>query len=489
MSGDVSDRKRLIAITEANLKEKNKHIYISGHHDFFPDECYGQSSKKKGIGREMTLIVEGLARTFKTDIGIDGSNGKPRNFFRNRRWVREFFEKHELHAGDVVAIERLSKYTYRIYPFESKNLREGAHIPDHWPNIDHRKPTVVDLFAGCGGMSIGLKKAGFENLLAVEWDSSCCETFKANISPRILQCAIQEIETFPTCDLLVGGPPCQGFSNLGERVPNDPRRQLWRHFLRAVKDARPLIFVMENVPPLLKSAEYEEICREARKLGYEIDGRVLNTADYGTPQLRKRAFVIGSRIGQPTFPEPTHRNPDTSPKFETRNLLYWRTVRDAIGDLPPIPDGKNWHIGRNPTLLSLRRYRCIPAGGNRWDLPDEIMPPCWKRKIEGGTDLFGRLWWNRPSVTIRTEFYKPEKGRYLHPEEDRPITHREAARLQGFDDGFSFKGTKIKVGIQIGNAVPPPLAYRIGLAVLEEIKREKHGIVPIRTKRREKVCV
>ena len=130
MSGDVSDRKRLIAITEANLKEKNKHIYISGHHDFFPDECYGQSSKEKGIGKEMTLIVEGLTGTFKTDIGIDGDNGKPRNFFRNRKWVRKFFEKHEIRAGDVVAIERLSKYTYRIYPFESKNLREGAHIPD-----------------------------------------------------------------------------------------------------------------------------------------------------------------------------------------------------------------------------------------------------------------------------------------------------------------------------------------------------------------------
>ena len=488
MSGDVSDRKRLIAITEANLKEKNKHIYISGHHDFFPDECYGQSSKEKGIGKEMTLIVEGLTGTFKTDIGIDGDNGKPRNFFRNRKWVRKFFEKHEIRAGDVVAIERLSKYTYRIYPFESKNLREGAHIPDHWPDIDRRKHTVIDLFAGCGGMSVGLQKAGFENLLAVEWDSSCCETFKANISPRIIQCAIQEIETFPKCDLLVGGPPCQGFSNLGERVPNDPRRQLWRHFLRAVRDAQPLIFVMENVPPLLKSAEYEEICKEARKLGYEIEGRVLNAANYGTPQVRKRVFIIASKIGQPTFPEPTYRNPDSPLNFESRNLPPWRTVRDAIGDLPPVPDEQNWHIGRNPTPLSLRRYRCIPSGGNRWDLPEEIMPPCWKRKIEGGTDLFGRLWWNRPSVTIRTEFYKPEKGRYLHPEENRPITHREAARLQGFDDKFQFQGKKIEVGIQIGNAVPPPLAYHIGVAVLKEIKKAKDNMAPTRTKRREKVC-
>jgi DNA (cytosine-5)-methyltransferase 1 len=276
---------------------------------------------------------------------------------------------------------------------------------------------------------------------------------------------------------------------LGEKLPNDPRRQLWRHFLRAVRDAKPVIFIMENVPPLLKSAEYEEICREARKLGYEIEGRVLNAANYGTPQLRKRAFLIGSRIGMPIFPKPTHRNPYEEPTFETKKLEKWRTVRDAIGDLPPVPNGINWHIGRNPTEMSLKRYECIPSGGNRWDLPLKLMPECWRRKTKGGTDLFGRLWWDRPAVTIRTEFYKPEKGRYLHPQENRPITHREAARLQGFDDKFQFMGSKIEVGIQIGNAVPPPLAYYIGLAAMEEIQRIKIGTQDERRTRREKVCV
>jgi len=487
MSGDVSNRKRLVSITKGNIA--HKHIYLSGHHDFFPRECYGESTKSKGLGKELTLVVEGLGQPVKTDIGINGTNGKPRNFFRNRRWVRRFFEKHELREGDIITIERVGKFTYRVYPFESKNVRDGAVIPAHWAGLDGKGPTAIDLFAGCGGMSLGLMWAGFQNLLAVEWDASSCETFKANISTRILQCAIQEVETFPICDLLVGGPPCQGFSNLGEKLPNDPRRQLWRHFLRAVRDARPAIFIMENVPPLLKSAEREEIWREARKLGYEIDGRILNGADYGTPQLRKRAFVIGSRIGVPLFPEPTHRNPNEEPSFETGKLPVWRTVRDAIGNLPRVPDGVNWHIGRNPTEKSLRRYRCIPAGGNRWDLPVELMPECWKKKTQGGTDLFGRLWWDKPSVTIRTEFYKPEKGRYLHPEEDRPITHREAARLQGFDDDFEFRGKKIEVGIQIGNAVPPPLAHRIGLSVMKEIKGMGHRRVRTRVRQREGVGV
>lgn len=469
MSGDVSDRKRLISITGGNLR--NNHIYFSGHLDFFPEECYGGSSKDKGTGHPVKLTIQGLSEPVETDIARNGTNGGPRNFFRKRGWVGQFFKKHEIREGDVIAIERLGEYAYRIYPFESKNVRAGSIIPDHWPPIDPRKPTAIDLFSGCGGFSVGLQKAGFENLLAVEWDASCCETFKENISPRILQCAIQEIETFPSCDLLVGGPPCQGFSNLGERVPNDPRRQLWRHYLRAVKDAQPLIFVMENVPPLLKSAEYQEILREARNLGYQVEGRILNAAFYGVPQQRKRTVIIGSRIGSPVFPAPTHRNPSVQPTFEMQKLPRWRTVRDAIGDLPPVPDEKNWHIGRNPTDMSLKRYRCIPKGGNRWNLPPELMPDCWKRKTKGGTDLFGRLWWDKPSVTIRTEFYKPEKGRYLHPVEHRPITHREAARLQGFEDDFNFLGKRIEVGIQIGNAVPPPLGYQIALTQMAEIKR------------------
>jgi DNA (cytosine-5)-methyltransferase 1 len=468
MSGDVSKRKRLIAITGGNLR--NNHIYFSGHHDFFPKECYGESSQEKGTGKPLLLFADGLSKPIETDIAKNGTNGSPRNFFRKRGWVRSFFDKHEIKEGDVIAIERISKFEYRVYPFESKNVRDGSDIPNHWPPIDNRKLTVIDLFAGCGGFSYGLKKAGFDNLLAVEWDESCCDTFKENINSRILQCAIQEVESFPECHLLVGGPPCQGFSNLGEKVPNDPRRQLWRHFLRAVQDAKPLMFIMENVPPLLKSAEYLEILKESEKLGYKAEGRILNAANYGVPQQRKRTFIVGSRIGNPVFPKPTHRNPAEKITLGTELLPTWKTVKEAIGDLPRIPTGEDWHIGRSPTPVSIERYKHIPPGGNRFNLPSHLMPDCWKRKTKGGTDLFGRLWWSQPSVTIRTEFYKPEKGRYLHPEENRPITHKEAARLQGFDDNFLFKGKKIEVGIQIGNAVPPPLAFQIALAVKKEIK-------------------
>lgn len=322
-------------------------------------------------------------------------------------------------------------------------------------------------------MLLGFKRAGFRTVLANEFNAAACETLRQNLIDDVVEGPIEGIRHFPKADVVAGGPPCQGFSNLGERLPDDPRRQMWRHFLRAVEQAEPQAFVMENVPPLLASQEFVEIERTAQRLGFRIVAGVLNAADYGVPQTRKRAIVIGLRdrqlnIAEPTHPPATHADP-RRPTAETCKLAPWRTVREAIGDLPFIPHEANWHVSRNPTPLSLRRYRHVPPGGNRFDLPRRLMPECWKKKTDGGTDLFGRLWWDRPAVTIRTEFYKPEKGRYLHPEAHRPITHREAARLQGFPDEFNFCGSRIEAGIQIGNAVPPPLAEAIARHVMKMI--------------------
>jgi len=483
MSGDVSNKKRLLSVSRGNLR--NSTLSLDSHHDFFPSITQENSKDGNGTGILITIYLNGLSDPIETALVTGNTKKRKTITFNNREWIKNFFNKYRIQEGDVIAVERLGETSYRLYPFHTKDIRTGNDIPEYWPPIKQRKPTVLDLFAGCGGFSLGLHQAGFQTQLAVEWDKSCCETFQKNISPRILNCAIQEVESFPNCDLLVGGPPCQGFSNLGERVPNDPRRQLWRHFIRAVEDARPLCFVMENVPPLRKSAEYLEICKEADKLGYKVDGYVLNMAFYGVPQQRKRLFIIGSKIGLPVFPLPTHKDPSKNSTFDNQDLPSWLTVRDAIADLPPIPDENNWHIGRNPTELSKKRYRCIPPGGNRWDLPLEIMPECWKRKINGGTDLFGRLRWDMPSVTIRTEFYKPEKGRYLHPVEHRPITHREAARLQGFPDNFLFTGKKISVGIQIGNAVPPPMGRQIGNAIIKEIRNYRRRM----TRQRQRQAV
>lgn len=342
---------------------------------------------------------------------------------------------------------------------------------------------LIDLFAGAGGMTLGFIDrrfcGGFESVWALDIDKAAVATHRRNFGPHAECGDIEEWlasdRPVPAADVVVGGPPCQGFSLLNKGRVGDPRRELWLPFLDVVRRSGASVFVIENVAELRKSPEYDAIERHARTIGFEIVSEVLIAADYGTPQTRRRTVILGyrrDRFDGANFPPlPTHAAPGAG-----KNLPVWKTVRDAIADLadpigtevrkvrPPL----NLHFGRTPTPKSLARYRAVPPGGNRFDLQrnaPEITPDCWIRKTSGGTDLFGRLWWDRPSVTIRTEFFKPEKGRYLHPEQDRPITHREAARLMGFPDDFVFEGSKVDIAKQIGNAVPPPLAGAIAQSV------------------------
>lgn len=338
---------------------------------------------------------------------------------------------------------------------------------------------TVDLFSGVGGMSLGFEQPsrlnslanlgysgieidsrGFETVLAVEKEENAASGFNNNFqSARVIQQDIREVDDFEAWNdahIVIGGPPCQGFSNLNSTKTenlSDDRNGLWKEFLRAVRDIQPQAFVVENVPRFLDTDEASSLAEEARDLGYEVVADRLDAELYGVPQKRTRAFVIGSRKGKPFLPGPPS------------SLV--RTVRDAIGDLPTEPTGENYHVGRDVTDRTRRRMEAIPPGGNRLDIPEEYLPECWKDYPDNyGTDLYGRLWWDKPSVTIRADFVKPEKGRYLHPEADRSITMREGARLQTFPDDFEF-GTKYKkyVTSQIGNAVPPKLAYHIGVAL------------------------
>ena len=349
---------------------------------------------------------------------------------------------------------------------------------------------LIDLFCGAGGMTLGFVDpefcGAFRNVLAVDNDPASIETHSANfggqnISGNIEQW-LQSRPVIPKADVVIGGPPCQGFSLLNKNRRGDVRRALWEPYLDVVELSEARVFVMENVSELFRSPELEQIRRRAAGMGFETTEAVLNAADYGVPQTRRRTVVVGWKpeaIPPPIFPPPpTHATPDN----KISDLPRWRTVRDAIGKLAA-PIGTeiraakspyNLHFGRNPTAVSLARYKAVPPGGNRFDLQrnaPHITPSCWIRKTSGGTDLFGRLWWDRPSVTIRTEFFKPEKGRYLHPEQNRPITHREAARLMGFPDHFIFKGTKVEIARQIGNAVPPPLAGAIARMVEQALKQ------------------
>lgn len=338
----------------------------------------------------------------------------------------------------------------------------------------------VDLFAGAGGLSQGFRQASceqaaFQSVFAVEKDLPSAASYAANFGHSVFCKPIEELKRsdFPESkvDLVIGGPPCQGFSPLGKMSPSDHHpsmNELWKFYLNVVKWTQPKAFVIENVPEFLKSYEFLQVKNAASKLGYRVECGVLAAIDFGVPQQRRRGFAIGLAEETPSLPAPGL-------------FVKKKTVKDAIWDLRRKPlifelangDGRGsfsqhsasgLHIGRNPTATSLARYRCVPAGGNRFDLmrrrPD-LTPGCWKRKKTGSTDVFGRLRWDEPALTIRTEFFKPEKGCYLHPEFDRPITHWEAARLQTFPDDYIFCGSKIEIARQIGNAVPPLLAEAV----------------------------
>lgn len=359
---------------------------------------------------------------------------------------------------------------------------------------------LIDLFAGAGGLTEGFRET-FGDTLAPVWANDfnkyAADTYNANFGEHctygdIVDLLVDSTVKIPQADIVTGGPPCQGFSLLNKNREDDPRKELWRPYMEVVRRSGADIFVMENVPQLLGTPEFQDILCTAEMLGFpreNIAWAKLCAADYGVPQVRYRAFIIGCRFADPHAvfpPPPSHAKPKSG---ASSDLPAWRTVADAVADLPP-PKGTeirreagplDLHFGRNPTPISMARYRAIPEEGmNRFNLlhrAPELTPPCWVRKKSGGTDLFGRLWWGRPAFTIRTEFYKPEKGRYLHPEQHRPITHREAARLQTFPDNFKFCGSKIEIARQIGNAVPVGLAAAVaGCVRCLLTQREEHGL-------------
>ena len=357
---------------------------------------------------------------------------------------------------------------------------------------------TVDLFAGAGGLSLGfhLANKGYRPVFAVEHEHAAARTFQANFGCDTFDGDIENDPFYPAADLIIGGPPCQGFSPLGKSRDDTSRAKmnsLWEHYLAAVKAIQPKAFVIENVPQFQKSAQFAELRQrlftDPELHHYQYVYGVLNAADYGVPQRRLRGILIAIRdVGQlPWMTTPTHgpNSPSGAP---------YVTVRDAIFDLPRRTKGtepcidaaghQHLHFGRRPTQKSIDRMKAIPPGGNRFDLmrnrPD-ITPNCWLNKPTGTADVMGRMWWDRPAPTIRTEFFKPEKGRYLHPTANRSISHREGARLQSFPDDYVFEGTKIEIARQIGNAVPPLL----GKAIAEYVYKMAfaHTGHPVRAKR------
>lgn len=355
----------------------------------------------------------------------------------------------------------------------------------------------MDLFAGAGGLSEGLNTAPgdrFKAARAVEWEPAAAATYTLNHGGRlrngqvvggpVYTGAIEDWlaeDNVPQVDVVVGGPPCQGFSTLNRDGVGAHRNELWRLYAQTVQKATPSYFVLENVPAFLKSEQWGVFQQELERgilKDYAIEFDVLNSADYGAFQARKRVIVVGHHKDLPGLglPRATHAG---AHRHLAEALIGVPRAVDRIG----VPDGtvefggealpgafstRELHFGRFYTRLSLDRFKAISHnGGSRSELPDHLKAPCWLKHSTGTGDVMGRLTWEKPSVTIRTEFFKPEKGRYIHPDEDRAITHYEAALIQGFRKDYRWVGTREEIARQIGNAVPIPLGAAIGRLLID----------------------
>lgn len=311
---------------------------------------------------------------------------------------------------------------------------------------------VLDVFCGAGGLSTGFESAGFTVIAGIDWNEDYLATFDRNHTDSQ---AIQSnlFEESPTdvleeydidadeVDVIVGGPPCKGFSVAGERDPNDERNTLVDSYLDFVQAVQPRVFVMENVPGILSmedGAVVDHILARADELGYRVDYQLLNAADYGVPQARKRVFFIGRRDGgTPRFPAPTHAPPAEA---ETDGLKPHVTVEEAF-------EGIDWesvenHVKTNHQDDTVERIKEVEHGESLYD---------------SYSDSWRRLYPDRPAPTIKENHNAP----FIHPFENRVGTVRECAVLQGFPLDYVFEGAKSTQLKTVGNAVPPPLAAAI----------------------------
>lgn len=337
------------------------------------------------------------------------------------------------------------------------------------------KPKAIDLFCGCGGLTLGLKQAGFNVVGAIDIDPLAADTYKMNHAEvEVWKKSIVGLSTLSIkrklklkkgkLDLLAGCPPCQGFSTIrtlnGGKKIHDDRNDLIFEFLRFVKDFTPKAIMMENVPGLVEDNRFKKFCREIESLGYIANYGVENAADYGVPQRRRRMILLAGLGQKIEFAEPTER----------------KTVKDFIKGLPKAgKSGDQLHDMPERRSAKVKRLIAkIPKdGGSRTDLPKKNQLKC-HQKCDGFKDVYGRMAWEKPAPTITSGCTNPSKGRFLHPEENRAITLREASLLQTFPKNYHFPANKGKgnVAIMIGNALPPIFIKMHSIGILEKLPKK-----------------
>ncbi len=321
--------------------------------------------------------------------------------------------------------------------------------------------TYIDLFSGSGGFSLGFDNKGFQNIFSIDIEPSFCETYKYNFPNhkliekdicKLSDAEIKYLKEVEDVDVVIGGPPCQGFSiagNIGRKFIDDPRNKLFKEFVRVVKVVKPKFFVMENVARLYnhnKGMTREEIINDFEKLGYKVECKILNSADYGVPQIRKRVIFIGSRFNQKII-------------FPEKSVKKYLTVKEVLHNYPVLSAGEESiipnHIAMSHSSQMLEKMSYISDGGSREEIPVKLRPK------SGDVRKYIRYKSDKPSVCVTGDMRK-----IFHYEQNRALTVRELATLQSYPEDFIFKGSKISQQQQVGNSVPPKMAEAIASAII-----------------------
>ncbi len=393
------------------------------------------------------------------------------------------------------------------------------------------RPSAIDLFSGAGGITLGLSQAGFDVVACSDISPPCALTHRRNF-PHVpfFEEDISDLEGRTIArrlglrrgelDLLIGGPPCQGFSILGQRKASDPRNDLFMKFLGIAEDLKPRVVVIENVPGLAtldSGSMLRTIAREFDRVGYTANCAELVAAQYGVPQMRWRMFFIGWRkdlgVESGGYPKPTHGRrgigelvPNrTTSEEDTRGFL---TVHDAISDLPEVRIGElvSRYSGKPRTAfqkamrkglkeelfnhyaprlsqVNIRRIQNLKPGQDWRSLPRHLLPAGMQRALlKDHTRRYRRMTWDGIARSIITRFRDPKSGEYIHPSQERTISIREAARIQSFPDSFEFIGGYSDQYDQVGNAVPPLLAKAVGEEIIRVLSGESVATHPIRSR-------
>ena len=344
-----------------------------------------------------------------------------------------------------------------------------------------QRAVAVDLFCGIGGLTYGLERAGIPVVAGVDIDSTCAGTYNHNTHSRFICDDIRAISAhfiralYPQdcIKVLVGCAPCQPFSSYSQRYidnrAHDDKWKLLNSFSRIIEELLPDVISMENVPQLSKETVFENFLNTLKKLDYFISWRIVNAAEYGVPQERKRLVLLASRFGQIKMINPEYAKP------------HFRTVRQAINELPPIDAGgidisDPLHRCSKLSEKNILRIRQSIPGGTWEDWDVELKLRCHQKKSgRSYKAVYGRMEWDKPAPTITTQFYGYGNGRFGHPEQDRALSLREGALLQSFPLTYDFlsangKFNMAQLGEHIGNAVPVLLAEAIGKSITSHIR-------------------